>query len=107
VKRREEKNFKSASVVTPTVDARATAGNGQDAEVKNAIEKIEQPKGANGQGAPPGQKWDNRPWVLATALTLGVTQRTGEQWSAFRDRVFATVQAKLSAAKAQVKPEST
>jgi hypothetical protein len=94
---------KSDVEVTPTVVARATAGNGQSAEVKNAIEKIEKPKGANGQGAPPGQKWDNRPWVLGTALTLGVTQRTGEQWSAFRDRVYATVQAKLNAAKAHVK----
>jgi hypothetical protein len=91
--------------VTPTEDARATADNGQGAKVKGAIEKIEKPKGANGQGAPPGQKWDNRPWVLATALNLGVTQRTGEQWSAFRDRVYAGVQAKLSAAKAKVKPE--
>lgn len=64
-------------------------GNGADG-------KTEQVKG-NGKAL--GQQWNDPAWVRATAKLLDVQQRPMEDHPAFRDRVYAALQAKLATAK--------
>lgn len=91
---REELQNRDVGVMPPT-----TREEGSTPNVKIAIENIESqpPKNANG-----GQKWDDRLWVNATALTVGKTQLPGEPFPDFRDRVYGAVQAKLAEAKRAV-----
>ena len=88
--KRSEAMLKNANSENPAVSDQASASNGQ-----GAIQKKGKRKTANGTG----QKWDDKPWVAATAATLGVQQRTGEDWTAYRDRVYAGVQQQLAKAK--------
>jgi len=55
---------------------------------KSAVLKNE----SEGQEATPFGQWTHPPWINATAKTLGITQREGEKFDAFRDRVISAVQ---------------
>jgi hypothetical protein len=68
-----------------------------DATGNDASEKIEGQKSY-------GQNWKFKPWVFATAKTLGIDRRDGEDDAAFRDRVYAAVQARVAKA-AQENPD--
>lgn len=84
--------FKSDVGVTPTISREAQAdvtGNGAVEKTENSTTKV------NGAG----QNWQSASYVTATALTVGVTRRQGEDDTDFRDRVYAAIQQRLSEAK--------
>lgn len=45
-----------------------------------------------------GQSWSSREWVNATAVTLNVERRNGEDWEGFADRVWTAAEARRKGA---------
>lgn len=50
-----------------------------------------------------GQQWDNPAWVAATAKTVGKRCLPGEEFDAFRDRIYGALQAHLLDSKRAAK----
>ncbi len=73
-------SLKPAVVVTPPVTHSANNGN------ENKHAKV--------------QDWSSLVWVTATANTLGMQRRTGEDDTGFMDRIHSAVNARMAQAKA-------
>jgi hypothetical protein len=97
--------------VEPPPSSSASALSSSSSKTEVRLETKRAP-GANGSDAHPGAEepqqqrqiksgWQSPPWVAATAATLGVERRAGEEQADFADRVHAAVDAKRRSDKAE------
>lgn len=91
VKRSEAKGREGKKNANLAGAPNGNAGPLADVTGQDAVENIAGQKSF-------GQNWKNSAWVLATAKTVGVTRREGEDTAAFRDRVYAAVQDRVAKA---------